>query len=230
MNSEIKKKCRYCGKEVQNLGFHIVNIHPNIMEQLNELSADTPQIEKTPITPPPAQIYRPATNINNLINEKLETMLNIKIIEMLSKSPDTSLKEIAQTLNPPPVMGLKEIKEYHDLVYPSREEVEMQNQMPNINIPSGEGNEWIEIIKLGLPLLMEMLKGRKQTQNTEVVKNGEFRSIEGGGLQSIKPIQEQTSTDKRKSDGASEESRTPSETEQQNNRIVAITDGGINEG
>jgi hypothetical protein len=173
------KKCRFCGKDVQNLAAHIIRIHPAIVEQLDESPPLSPQ---TPLSPPNSAIL-PAQNmrigdISTLIREKLDIMLNIKIIEMLSQSKDLNLTDIQKAINPPQKSTLEEIKEYHEMVYGGAD-------IPFVQT----GNQWVDIAQQAIPIIKEMLPKRK------INNEGETNVREGNdynpGL--LKPIQQETS-------------------------------------
>ena len=193
----ILKKCRYCNKEVRNLGLHIVNIHPNILDQIEERIPQS-QDKNPTFEALPRQIdqNKPIGDINAMIREKLDTMLNIKIIEMLSKNPDTSLQQISQALNPPAPIGLKEIKEYHDLIYQKEEK----------EIPE-TGNQWIDLATSAIPLVRDMLHARKNQE----VKQDEPRINEERDLRVLKPISLEAPGDTSQPASFSEESGAISE-------------------
>jgi hypothetical protein len=201
-NLEKKYKCRYCSKQVQNLAQHIINLHPTILEKLEE---------NLDLTPPPPNLQTPTishqrgnADIGSLIREKLDLMLNIKIIEMLSKSPNTTIQEISQAINPPQQTNLKDIVELHNLIYPEREE------MPVIET----GNQWVDIAQQALPIVKDMLQSRKPKQESDLnVRGGEKTNT---GI--LKPIQLEITRDTRKSSNASEKPGITSASEQQDNR------------
>lgn len=177
------KKCKYCGKEVKNLGFHVANNHPAIMEQLEEIS---PQPQAAPIIQPKTQAL-PAADTNEMVRQKLETMLNIKLIQMLEKG--ASIEEVNRMLHPPPpvqTFGLKELKDYHDLVFKG------QNPAPT-GEEASSGFDWTALINGVVQILPALLAKRN---NTEVLKNGfdtgEFEERSNGIL---KPISAQIAGD-----------------------------------
>lgn len=192
------KKCRYCGKEVKNLGFHVANNHPNILDQLEEISPSPPPA--TP-TPSPNSIKNPGVSgdINALIREKLDTMLNIKIIEMLSSNPNASLQEISQAINPPQKTTLQELKEYHDLVYGS---------VTHTTAEEG-GASFADVAMAAIPLIQEMLPKKQEEKKNDKLGTSEERS-----LRILKPISAEVAGDPGESGGTRSESGDPSETKQ----------------
>jgi len=198
------KKCGICGKDVRNMGYHVANIHPKVFEKINETSEE-PIIysnEKPRTQNQNTPTVGNTSDINSMIREKLDLMLNIKIIEMLSKSPNVSLNEISAAINPPQPTKLSELKEYHDLVYGERE-----RDMPET------GNQWIDLATTAIPLIREMLPTKKK-QLEEESKNVTNSGIEERSIRVLKPISEETSRDTSKSGSFSEESGTTSTTKQ----------------
>jgi len=149
------KKCHFCGKEVRNLAVHTLNQHPDAFNRLDEV-ASTPLVSPAPPSQPQLYASAPKGDINALIREKLDTMLNIKIIEMLSKNPSTSIQELQQALNPPQKTTIQELKEYHDLVYGEKEP-----ELPYIETE----NQWVNIIQQFLPVIKELFKGGVSNQS-----------------------------------------------------------------
>jgi hypothetical protein len=192
MDSSTVKKCRYCGKEVNRLAEHIIRMHPSIMEKLEEIPLE--EVKNPPVSPVLTAPNQRIGNLSVLIQEKLDLMLNIKIIEMLSKSPDTSIQDIAKAINPPEKTTIQELKEYHDLVYPK--------EMPYIDT----GNDWVNIIQQAIPIVKEMMPKKK---NAEVPQNVRTGNSEDDGI--LQPIQLETATDQLESKSTSKESRTTSD-------------------
>lgn len=186
------KKCPFCGKEIRNLGYHVAQVHPQILEKLEESSNLYPQSGTSPQVLPTAapnnpQIGRPLPenrppvgDINSMIREKLDVMLNIKIIEMLSKSPDVSLQQISQAMNPPQPMGIREIKEYHDLFYPVQKAAAVDS----------EGEGWIDLATAAIPLIEKLIPAKK-----EGMKIDESRGTQDGGIPLLRPIQQEITGD-----------------------------------
>jgi soluble cytochrome b562 len=200
------KTCNFCGKQVKNLGFHIANQHPKIMEQIDEMQ------ETLPGTPPgaaPGQdlqaLRKVLPDINSMIREKLDTMLNIKIIEMLSKSPNTSIQEIQSAINPAPKTTIQDFKEMRDLFKESA-----IDKISDIDT----GNQWANVALQALPIVREMLP-KKQNEVKQNVREGNTRS-EG----SLKPIQLEIAGSAREPSGDSQKSRVVSTPEQQDNRGI----------
>jgi hypothetical protein len=184
------KKCGVCGKEVHNLGLHVTNNHPQILAQLDESAPALPaKLDYGSNSGVIAQNKPSVGSINDLIREKLDVMMNIKIIEMLSSSKSPDLQQLSAALNPPQKTTIQELKEFHDLVYPKERE------------SSGEGAGWIDVINNALPIVAQMIPARR----AEVVKN-EFGANENGSIQLLKPIQDEVTGDPAKSGGFSEES------------------------
>jgi len=206
INSEKKTKiCSYCNKEVKNLGFHISNLHPNVFSKID----DTPNTEKvltdnsTNITTTlkPSQL-----SINEMIKDKLDTMLNIRIIEMLSKN--ASLSEIQQVLNPTPKTTIEELKQYHDLVY-------SDNKNNGVNLNVGENSSgWLELATNALPIISQMLPQKQK----ELKQDDELRRSEERSLRILKPISEEVTGNREESRKFSEESRIIIPTKQQDNK------------
>jgi hypothetical protein len=206
-NQEKKYKCRYCGKQVQNLAQHIINLHPTILEKLEETIIDYP----SNFQPPGSAGIRqdlPApkiSDISTLIREKLDLMLNIKIIEMLSKSPNTTLQEINQAINPPPQQSLKELVELHNLIYPEKEDPPMIET----------GNQWVDIAQQAIPMVKDLLQSRKQP-NMESGINVRRGEKNNPGI--LKPIQLKAPGDPGEPGSFSEKPGVISEPEQQDHR------------
>jgi len=208
------KTCKFCSKQVANLAMHIINNHPSILEQLDETTPNaSPNTSVSTASAGVIPQNKPVTSdINALIREKLETMMNIKIIEMLASSKDVSLSEIGRAINPPPPVqqiGLKEIKEYHDLIYAGGE------------MASG-GNDWVGLATAALPIISQMLPAKKRQM--EEVKNDEPRENERRSIRILKPVQKETSGNREESGGASEQSGGVSGEPKQDDRINQIID------
>lgn len=189
------KNCPYCGKDVENLASHIIRMHPKIMESLDEMGDSEPP--KQPNTPPLAHSKAVPKGISEMIREKLDIMLNIKIIEMLSKSPDTSIQEIAQAMNPPQNTNLKELKEFHDIVY---------KENPQPIIPTG--NEWVDIAQQAIPIIKEMLPAKKIEVSKNVIKPGHERA-----RRTIEPIRIEATGSAGESGSDSTKSAAPGDTD-----------------
>ena len=187
-----KKKCHICGKLVYELGLHIANIHPQIMQKLeesgfNETQTSQEKQEQLPsfgIKPPLSQQNRVVVvgqgSINEMIREKLDTMLNIKIIEMLSRNPEVSINDIHQAINPPQNTqpSLQDLKTYHDLVFGEDYERERPGE--------SQGGEWAAIAKEAIPIVKNMLQSKTTTQQGAVAN---VRSGESTNPGILKPIQ-----------------------------------------
>lgn len=183
------KKCKFCGKEFRNLGFHVANNHPAIMEQLEEQSPQ-PQAA-APMISQPRNTGLPAADTNEMVRQKLETMLNIKLIQMLEKG--ASIEEVNRMLHPPqPVQsfGLKELKDYHDLVFPKGQNL----------APTGEseatGFDWTALINGVVQILPALLASRSNIKQAESVENGlNTGEFEAGSNGILKPISAQIAGD-----------------------------------
>lgn len=177
------KTCKYCGKQYANLATHIINSHPSIMEQLNETTPiNTREMPKILENTPLQQQNRAFSSINEMIREKLDTMLNIKIIEMLSANKEMSLIDLKKTLEPQKNTTLQELKEYHDLVYGSVQNNESDN-----------GNQWLELANNALPIIKEMLP-----KKAEGVKNVERVGTEKRDLGIHRLVSSETPNDRGK--------------------------------
>lgn len=210
------KKCSFCNKELNDLGLHIARQHPNILSQLDEFNLNIPVIPpaNSPMATPIHAVADTAgatgmtgnfPDVAVMIRQKLDLMLNIKIIEMLSKSSDTGLKEIAEAINPPRETTLDEIKKYHDIFYKD-------------NTPIETGNEWVNVAANALPLVKDLIASRRQLQQQGGIPDATNVS-EGdrGRAQILKPIQFETTGDTGEPSGIGKESGAISDTKQQNN-------------
>jgi len=206
------KKCPLCNKDVRNMGYHIANIHPSALAQLEEnIPPPSPPATPTPTLSgkfsPPGVV---GGDLNALIREKVETMLNIKIVEMLSKGANVG--DVAKVLNPPQPTSFIELKQMHDLIYSAKPHLEEKAE-------ENSGNQWLELINNALPIVKDMLPQRKKQM--EENKNVEFGTDEKGSVRILKPIQDQTSGDTDKPGSSSEESGTFGEVTKQN--VTGIT-------
>jgi hypothetical protein len=210
------KTCRYCNKDVQNLPAHIINQHPSILEQLEEGETkaiiQTPQnLTSMPPNTPLNQINMVSNDIDALVKQKLNTMFNIRIIQMLSNN--ASLEDISKIVNPQPqqTLGLKELKEFHDIVYNKTE-------------TQDSGNQWLDLAVGALPIINRMLPEKQK--HMEENKNVEHRTTKDGDIRKLKPISEQITRDTREPANTSDEPRTIIQTEQPNNRELEIINKG----
>lgn len=201
------KLCKFCNKEVQNLATHIINMHPSIIDKLEEGETtvrEIPQIQQRQISPP--------SDISAMIREKLDLMLNIKIIEMLSTQKDVSLQEISKAIQPP--TSLQEIKTYHDMMYGNKGGLDINVESSGSNV-----SDWIEIAKLGLPIIAQMLP-KKQEEMKNVT---EHRRTEERSTGILKPIQGEITGDTGKPGVSCQESGTVIPAKQQVDSINAAT-------
>ena len=200
------KICHFCRKEVRNLGIHIINNHPNILAQLDEY---TEKGSLAPSSPAPPLTPRSTQNLTAMIQEKLDIMLNIKIIEMLSKSPDATIQDISNAINPPKNTTLEELKAYHELVYGKE-----KSELPYIETE----NQWANLAQQALPIVRDMFANRQQKQPLkEVEKDVRGRKETNPGI--LKPIQLEIAGDTGEPARHSEEPGAPGDTEQQDNKL-----------
>jgi len=200
------KICPLCNKEVRNLGMHIANIHPNTLKEYDDVFPPSPPATPTPTLSgkfsPPGVV---GGDLNALIREKVETMLNIKIVEMLSKGAD--IRDVARVLNPPQPTSFMELKQMHDLIYSAKPHLEEKAE-------ENSSNQWLELINNALPIVKDMLPQRKKQM--EESKNVEFGTDEKGSVRILKPIQDEITGDTDKSGSLGEESGTFGEVTKQN--------------
>lgn len=210
------KICPYCKKEVQNLGQHISNIHPGILDQLNEMA--TPEMPSTPSNTPQIQQNSPVFDIDRMIYQKLNTMLNLKIIDMMTSNPGMSIKDIKE-ITTPPEDELTKLERYHKLFY--------KESSPGLNVNvDGGASDWIEIAKLALPVIGKMIPERKM----EVKKDEPNRRDEREDRPILKPIYEEIAGDPIKSGSNLEESGISIQAEQPNYTIPPSPDPIIRDG
>jgi len=214
MTNEIRptRMCRYCNKEVINLTSHIINMHPKVLEQIEEISQELPPSNtnfQTPPQNPGVSMQRTAPNdINTMIREKLDIMLNIKIIEMLSKNPDTSLGDIKKAIEPTQNTTLQDIKMYHDMLW---KDTPMQRAED-----TGGGNQWLDLVNNALPIIAQMLPAKRE----EIKNVTERRSDEERSPGILRPISQEIAGNTTESRSISEEPRTVISTEQQNSANI----------
>jgi hypothetical protein len=210
------KNCQFCNKDVINLGLHIINQHPKIMDQLDE-SYSTPLlspslIQNTPIQP---QNRPTGSDINAMIREKLDTMLNIKIIEMLSSSKDVSLIDIKKSLEPTQNTSLSDVKALHDMIY--------DQKGSSININAGEeGNGWLDLATAALPIISQLIPKRMEEKQNDT----EHRSTENTSGGSLKPISQEIAEYRGESESTSTESRIIIPTKQQDDSVITAINNG----
>ena len=212
------KKCPFCSKEVVNLGLHVANIHPQAFAKIDETDAlasppPTPSLLQN--TPLPVQ-SKPFQSINELIREKLDTMLNIKIIEMLSNNKDVSLTDLKKSLEPQQNSTLSDIKAYHDMLY-GKDEPKAEINM------GGDGGGWLELANNALPLINRMLPGKQQ----EIKANDtEHRQPQEGSVGIRRLIPSEIAGDTREPKSFSGQSSPTIRAEQQDNNVDASPDKG----
>jgi len=202
------KECPYCLKSVSNLGLHIINQHPSILQQLEEKSDFTPRNIASEGQSSP-QISRsfsqntPVSMIGREVDDAVRTAINIKLLKMLEANPDMSIKQLKEMVDPAPAPSIKDKLEEYKL---------LKDLFGGKEIIQEEGsgsNQWLEIIGAALPIVKEMLPSRKQ--KLEEQKNDGNGRIEEGSIRTIKPIQEEAPGDPTESGSISEESGNPVE-------------------
>jgi len=209
------KKCNFCGKEVKNLGWHIANTHPSITarldegEQFDEIKTNSKKIESGG-TPPPILATKTPQTINEMIRDKLDIMLNIKIIEMLSASNSPSLQDINSALNPPKEHSLEDLKKFHDLVY-DRDPLDQISKVDT-------GNNWANVALQAMPIITGMMASRKQQapdQEKKIIEECEnnVRRGEETNTRILKPIQIEIAGNTREPTSIIPEPGTPGKTE-----------------
>lgn len=181
MNKMVSVTCPVCGKVVKDIGRHIGLAHSKQVEDMfmgsevelqPELKVNNPPVVNT--SSPPVNSIGIRGSVNDLIKEKLDTMLNIKIIEMLSANKDVGIKEINAMMQPPPQQtNIKELIELHNLLYPEK------NEAPYIET----SNEWVNVAQQALPMIKdfasEMISKRIEQQNKKMEENKNVRLQEG---------------------------------------------------
>jgi len=122
-------------------------------------------------------------------------MLNIKIIEMLSKG--ASVTEITNAINPQQKgISFEDLKTYKELF--------VQNTSPQINLPVADnGGEWLSLVNNALPIVGELMKNRK----TEGAKDDEYRQPEKRDNDNGRIIQPEITNDSKQPDSSCEKSR-----------------------
>lgn len=182
------KVCRYCNKEVVNLGLHIANLHPSVFEQIDET---TPQKQtNTPLNATDNAIL----DIDAIVSKKVNTMMNIQIMKMLANGAD--LKDI-QSFTKPATNQLDELKKYHDIVYGTETKGSL-----NVNVGSEEtgGGQWLELANNALPIIAQIMNNRGGKQNDELGTN------KTGYIPTDRDIHEETKLDRGESESISTES------------------------
>ena len=206
------KICPICKTEIRNLANHIANKHPSEfarMENYNTPLDNSIITSKEENTPPLNNTLSRGQNFRDILNEKLDQMLSIKVIQMLEKG--ASLQDIQTIINPPQQKGisLEDLKTYKELF--------VQNtQTPlNVNIPTESDNssEWLSLINNALPIVKEMLPKK----NAEVQQDDKYRSNKDGSVSDNREIQQEITRNTIQSDCTSQESNLIIRTEQENN-------------
>jgi len=222
MSEKPLKKCPICNKEVRNLGLHLANIHPEAFDKLDNYGTEN-RTESNISYQKPAY----SGNINEMIREKLDTMLNIKIIEMLSNGAD--IKDIQQVRNPTETKNtgvtIADVKEYHDLIYKENQDA------VNINVGDSDGAGWINLANNALPIINKLMDGRMQLKNNEENKENDEHTSTTGTIEEavIRPIgfiSEEAAVDTTEPRIVGEESGVVEPAEQQNSGSVERSSSG----
>lgn len=212
------KMCPFCKAEIKNLGMHISNKHPSAWSKIDDSPILSSNIETSPprkdesltsSISPQAQ-YR---SVSEMVKDKLDTMLNLKIIQMLEKG--VSVEEINRIMQPPQPQQtnnvLDEIKKYR----------EIQNLFGNKEVIPEVDNtsEWLSLANNAIPLIKEMLPNKQES-----VKNDRYTELKEGNIPTNRDIQQQAAGDSTQSGSSSKESGILIRTEREDNKIVAISD------
>jgi hypothetical protein len=202
------KECPYCKKLVKNMGYHIANQHPNVFAKIDdtpliteELKTNTPSLNNNISTP----VIR--GTLNDLIREKVDTMLNIQIVKMLANGAD--ITDVQKVLQPQQQTqpSIQDIKAMHDILYSDKD------KGLNLNVNSESGTDWGNIIASGIQLLPRLLNNRQG----DIQNDTEYRSVETGSISVLKPIQSEITGDTTESSSNSKESGITCGSEQQDN-------------
>ena len=180
---ETLKKCVFCGKEFKNLGLHIVNQHPKIMEQLDETGIETEQkVTPQAVFSQPQGVKK---STSDLVREKLDLMFDIKILEMLAASKDATLQDLQKALQPaqPQPSGMDKLREL-------REYAAIMNEIRGAGeaVTEGSSEGWLTLANNALPMIKEMLP--KRQPQPEVKQNG-IRERNPGSQRTLARIQPQ---------------------------------------
>ena len=180
------KECSHCGKIVKNMTHHYIKNHPQIVAKIEDTPITQTEITSPKSTNPPISAnhsneYR--GNFREILNEKLDQMLSIKVIQMLEKG--ATIQDVQNLINPPQKgINLEDLKTYKELF--------VQNTQPQINIPQSDSGEWLSLVNNALPIVGELMKHKK----TEGVKDdAEFRKPKEGDIVNSGTIQPQVTTD-----------------------------------
>jgi len=183
------KVCFHCGKQVRNLGLHVINNHPKILETIEE--NNSPEISEIP-----KQSYTQTKNISQkvisgdtheLIRQHLETTLNMRLIQMLEKGvPIEDVQRILSPPSPPQSSGLDDIKKLVEI-----QRMISPNAAPIIAEESASSFDWGSLISAAMPIIAQMLANRNKN-NMESEKYGLNTSgLEETSTRILKPISEE---------------------------------------
>lgn len=197
------KICVYCNKEIKNLGLHIINAHPSILEQLEEKTPNLPQGSMTPQQSPSVTTSRPLSggDTRSMIREKLEAAIDIKLLQMLEKG--ASVEEINRVINPPPVQSQKSLKEQLEELNEFNKL--LGNRQVSIETSDGSGDKWTEVLIGLVPTLLQMFANKKQPM--EAVKNVEHRTNEIGSVEDITTLSGENGSNREESSNIGKESK-----------------------
>jgi len=151
MEGQKLKTCRYCGREFVNLGQHIANSHPSVLEKIEETGEQANSEPRTTMQSMHYPEYRmPTKTVNDVIMEKIDLLANIKVLQVLS-NPNSSLQDL---------QGLNDHKE------PEKSAIEQLRDFKEVadmfhREGSGEGNDWPDVAIHSMPVIKEMLRDIK---------------------------------------------------------------------
>jgi len=169
------KTCPYCKKSVVNLGLHIINAHPTIMEQLEERQNETtPQKTSFDAEPRPKPINVVSEDTETLIRRKLSMLMDIQIIKALGAGAE--LKHIQAMITPAKTAQetINEAIALHNAIYPPN-----QRNVVDVVAEATDTNQWLELAKVALPAIAQMLpQKRTELQNEVKTNDAEHRTIE----------------------------------------------------
>jgi hypothetical protein len=216
------KTCRYCQKSVVNLGLHIINAHPTILEQLEE-----GQQETTPQAPQQDNYKNNkvvSEDTETLIRRKLSMLMDIQIIKALGAGAE--LGDIKAMITPAKTAqeSINEAIALHNAIYPpnQRNVVEAVAEATNTD-------KWLELATVAIPAIAQLLpQKRKEIEQLKEEKQNvtEHRIIEKGSAGIRRLIPQEVARDKRESSNTGGESSAINATEQPNSRSIELSDKG----
>jgi hypothetical protein len=201
------KNCRFCNKSFVNLGLHIINAHPNIMEQLDEDFSKSPPNSSSSA---PQSGVKPTNTVfegsfSDMLRRKAEDMLNIRIMQMLEKG--ATIEEVTRAITPPQNNQLKDIIELHNAIYKNTET---------------SGPDWMGLAEAALPVISQILPKKQE----EIKNDTEHRQLEkrSAGIRRLVPQEITGNTGK--SGSPSGQSGTTNGAEQQDSSVNTATNKG----